>query len=194
MFSTISSSRCRDARSFATLPMWRGKQRDRAHAFGAAEPGPSSPSAAPIADAGVDRPTRAVFTRDHGPTACAGGDKPRCSARLCACVRHGAGGGASLGAGLCAHQPQRAHRSPLHPWLAGIPIVDRHGLIAFDLFALFNDTFFMSLMFLLSGLFVGRAWRAKAAGASCVTGACVSGRRSSSWRSWRRSPTIPPFG
>ena len=48
-----------------------------------------------------------------------------------------------------------AHSSPLHPWLAGIPIVDSHRLIGFDLFALFNDTFFMSLMFLLSGLFVG---------------------------------------
>ena len=53
-------------------------------------------------------------------------------------------------------------RSPVHPWLAGIPIVDSHRLIGFDLFALFNDSFFMSLMFLLSGLFVGRAWRAKA--------------------------------
>ena len=54
--------------------------------------------------------------------------------------------------------------APLHPWLAGIPIVDRHGLIAFDLFALFNDTFFMSLMFLLSGLFVGPSLARKGGG------------------------------
>lgn len=55
-------------------------------------------------------------------------------------------------------------RSPLHPWLAGIPIVDSHRLIVFDLFALFNDTFFMSLMFLLSGLFVGPSLARKGAG------------------------------
>ena len=51
--------------------------------------------------------------------------------------------------------PAAAPRSPVHPWLAGVPIVDSHRLAVFDLFALFNDTFFMSLMFLLSGLFVG---------------------------------------
>jgi hypothetical protein len=50
--------------------------------------------------------------------------------------------------------PNAAPRHPLHPWLAGIPIADSHRLVAFDLFGLFNDTFFMSLMFLLSGLFV----------------------------------------
>jgi len=50
--------------------------------------------------------------------------------------------------------PNAAPRHPLHPWLAGIPIADSHRLVGFDLFAFFNDTFFMSLMFLLSGLFV----------------------------------------
>jgi hypothetical protein len=50
--------------------------------------------------------------------------------------------------------PNAAPRDPLHPWLAGIPIADSHGFVGFDLFGLFNDTFFMSLMFLLSGLFV----------------------------------------
>jgi Acyltransferase family len=50
--------------------------------------------------------------------------------------------------------PDVAPRHPLHPWLAGIPIADSHRLVVFDLFAFFNDTFFMSLMFLLSGLFV----------------------------------------
>jgi fucose 4-O-acetylase-like acetyltransferase len=50
--------------------------------------------------------------------------------------------------------PDVSPRHPLHPWLTGIPIADSHRLVAFDLFALFNDTFFMALMFLLSGLFV----------------------------------------
>ena len=57
--------------------------------------------------------------------------------------------------------PAAAPRSPLHPWLAGIPIVDSHRLIVFDLFGLFTDTFFMSLMFLLSGLFVGPSLSSK---------------------------------
>jgi peptidoglycan/LPS O-acetylase OafA/YrhL len=60
--------------------------------------------------------------------------------------------------------PAAAPRSPLHPWLAGIPIVDSHRLAVFDLFALFNDTFFMSLMFLLSGLFVGPSLARKGSG------------------------------
>ena len=50
--------------------------------------------------------------------------------------------------------PNAAPRDPLHPWLAGVPIADSHRVIGFDLFSFFNDTFFMSLMFLLSGLFV----------------------------------------
>ena len=60
--------------------------------------------------------------------------------------------------------PAAAPRSPQHPWLAGVPIVDSHRLILFDLFALFNDTFFMSLMFLLSGLFVGPSLAHKGGG------------------------------
>ena len=50
--------------------------------------------------------------------------------------------------------PTVAPRDPLHPWLGGIPIVDSHRVIGFDLFGLFNDLFFMSLLFFLSGLFV----------------------------------------
>ena len=57
--------------------------------------------------------------------------------------------------------PTVAPRDPRLPWLAGIPIADAHGVIGFDLFAFFNDTFFMSLMFLLSGLFVWPALRRK---------------------------------
>jgi peptidoglycan/LPS O-acetylase OafA/YrhL len=60
--------------------------------------------------------------------------------------------------------PAAEPRSPVHPWLAGIPIVDSHRLIGFDFFALFNDTFFMSLMFLLSGLFVGPSLARKGSG------------------------------
>jgi peptidoglycan/LPS O-acetylase OafA/YrhL len=60
--------------------------------------------------------------------------------------------------------PNVSLRSPAHPWLAGIPIVDSHRLAVFDLFALFNDTFFMALMFLLSGLFVGPSLARKGTG------------------------------
>ena len=71
--------------------------------------------------------------------------------------------------------PNAVPRSPVHPWLAGIPIVDAgHRLIGFDLFALFNDTFFMSLMFLLSGLFVGPSLARKGSGNFLRDGACVS--------------------
>jgi peptidoglycan/LPS O-acetylase OafA/YrhL len=43
---------------------------------------------------------------------------------------------------------------PSRPWLSGIPIADSHRLLAFDLMSFFDDIFFMSLMFLVSGLFV----------------------------------------
>lgn len=123
-----------------------------------------SPSAAPIADAGVDRPTRAVFTaitgRPHAQAATSRDvalDYLRAFVTVLVVAHHSV-----LAYALIS--PNVAPRSPLHPWLAGIPIVDRHGLIAFDLFALFNDTFFMSLMFLLSGLFVGPSLARKGGG------------------------------
>jgi hypothetical protein len=43
---------------------------------------------------------------------------------------------------------------PRHSWLAGAPIADSHRMPGVDLFLHFNDNYFMSLMFLLSGLFV----------------------------------------
>jgi peptidoglycan/LPS O-acetylase OafA/YrhL len=46
-----------------------------------------------------------------------------------------------------------AHFDPLH-YLWGAPIVDAARWRGFDLLTLFNDIFFMSLMFFLSGLFV----------------------------------------
>jgi peptidoglycan/LPS O-acetylase OafA/YrhL len=123
-----------------------------------------SPSAAPIADAGVDRPTRAVFTaitgRPHAQAATSRDvalDYLRAFVTVLVVAHHSV-----LAYALIS--PNVAPRSSLHPWLAGIPIVDRHGLIAFDLFALFNDTFFMSLMFLLSGLFVGPSLARKGGG------------------------------
>jgi peptidoglycan/LPS O-acetylase OafA/YrhL len=51
-----------------------------------------------------------------------------------------------------------AHLSPAQPRTLQIlpaPIVDPHRWAGFDVMAIFNDTFFMALMFLLSGLF---AW------------------------------------
>jgi len=53
---------------------------------------------------------------------------------------------------------------PIHPWLSGIPIFDSHRVSAFDLFALFNDIFFMSLMFFVSGLFVWPSLARKGSG------------------------------
>src|SRR5713101_2785088 len=44
------------------------------------------------------------------------------------------------------------------------PVVDSHRWIGFAFFAGFNDTFFMSLMFLLSGLFVANSLQRKGAG------------------------------
>src|SRR5262245_19891833 len=39
-------------------------------------------------------------------------------------------------------------------YLDGAPLVDPQRWIGFDVFVLFNDTFFMALMFFISGLFV----------------------------------------
>lgn len=51
--------------------------------------------------------------------------------------------------------PSSAARFDTKPYLWGpFPIVDRERWLGFDLFIVFNDIFFMSLMFLLSGLFV----------------------------------------
>jgi len=47
-----------------------------------------------------------------------------------------------------------ARFDPKHYLLSTAPIVDTQRWRGFDLFVLFNDIFFMSLMFLLSGLFV----------------------------------------
>jgi hypothetical protein len=114
--------------------------------------------------AGVESPTRptfaAVTSRPHGHAATsrdAALDYLRAFVTVLVVAHHSV-----LAYALVS--PAAAPRSPLHPWLAGIPIVDSHRLIGFDLFALFNDTFFMSLMFLLSGLFVGPSLQRKGAG------------------------------
>jgi peptidoglycan/LPS O-acetylase OafA/YrhL len=121
-------------------------------ARGASGAGASAP---PVADAGVGRPTRAVLSavmgRAHAEAAAsrdASLDTLRAFVTVLVVAHHSV-----LAYALIS--PAAAPRSPVHPWLAGVPIVDSHRLAVFDLFALFNDTFFMSLMFLLSGLFVG---------------------------------------
>ena len=109
-------------------------------------------SAMPIA---ADRPTRAVFAAVAGPPhAHAATSRDRALDYLRAFVTVLVVAHHSVLA-YALISPNAVPRSRLHPWLAGIPIVDSHRLVGFDLFALFNDTFFMSLMFLLSGLFVG---------------------------------------
>jgi hypothetical protein len=54
---------------------------------------------------------------------------------------------------------------PHHAWLAGAPVADSHRLPGVDLFLHFNDNFFMSLMFFLSGLFVWPSLARKGSGA-----------------------------
>ena len=49
-------------------------------------------------------------------------------------------------------------------WWRAFPIVDTHGSDNFTLFIAFNDTFFMSLLFLLSGLFVASSFASKGFG------------------------------
>lgn len=53
---------------------------------------------------------------------------------------------------------------PHHAWLAGAPVADSHRLPGVDLFLHFNDNFFMSLMFFLSGLFVWPSLARKGSG------------------------------
>ena len=118
-----------------------------------------SPLAAPIADAGVDRVFTTVTGRPHAQAAAsrdAALDTLRAFVTVLVVAHHSVLAYALVSPGVSA-------RSPAHPWLAGIPIVDSHRLSVFDLFALFNDTFFMALMFLLSGLFVGPSLARKGA-------------------------------
>ena len=49
-------------------------------------------------------------------------------------------------------------------WWQAFPVVDSQRWTGFSLFAAFNDTFFMSLMFFLSGLFVWHSLQRKGAG------------------------------
>src|SRR5579872_3638897 len=49
---------------------------------------------------------------------------------------------------------------PPYPWRS-FPIVDGHRFLGFDLFCAWQDVFLMSLMFLMSGLFVAPSLRRK---------------------------------
>jgi peptidoglycan/LPS O-acetylase OafA/YrhL len=53
---------------------------------------------------------------------------------------------------------------PAH-YLDGAPLVDERRWVGFDVFILFNDTFFMALMFFVSGLFVWPSVQRKGEGA-----------------------------
>jgi surface polysaccharide O-acyltransferase-like enzyme len=57
------------------------------------------------------------------------------------------------------------HFDPVHYLWSTAPIIDSHRWLWFDLIVLFNDIFFMSLMFFLSGLFVWPSLIRKGAGA-----------------------------
>ena len=53
------------------------------------------------------------------------------------------------------------HFDPRHYLWSSAPIVDPQRCVGFDIAVLFNDSYFMPLMFLLSGLFVGPSLRRK---------------------------------
>ncbi|MFL6463394.1 MAG: acyltransferase family protein [Bryobacteraceae bacterium] len=63
-----------------------------------------------------------------------------------------------------APPPSRSLLTQPQWWLA-FPVVDSHRWAGFDLLVGFNDVFFMSLMFFLSGLFVWNSLRRKGASA-----------------------------
>lgn len=117
-----------------------------------------------IARAGVDRPTAAVLSDlSRRPLARAATSRDAALDHLRAfvtvlVVAHHS---------ILAYAPTTAKvaaRNPLHSWQGGVPIVDSRNLAVFDLVALFNDTFFMSLMFFLSGLFVAPSLARKGSG------------------------------
>jgi peptidoglycan/LPS O-acetylase OafA/YrhL len=53
------------------------------------------------------------------------------------------------------------------------PIIDNQRWIGFDIFFAFNNTFFMSLMFFISGLFVYKSLEKKDGGCFCRIVLCV---------------------
>jgi glucans biosynthesis protein C len=59
------------------------------------------------------------------------------------------------------------HFDPLHYLWSSAPIVDTSKWLGFDLIVLFNDSYFMPLMFLLSGLFVWLSLTRKGSLAYC---------------------------
>ncbi len=56
------------------------------------------------------------------------------------------------------------HFDPQHYLWSTAPVVDSHQWLALDVFVLFNDSFFMALMFFLSGLFVWPSLTRKGSG------------------------------
>ena len=60
--------------------------------------------------------------------------------------------------------PPHASLAAQPRWWQAFPVVDSQRWTGFSLFVGFNDTFFMSLMFFLSGLFVWHSLRRKGAG------------------------------
>ena len=101
-------------------------QKGRAYAAAGASGVGVSPT--PMADAGVGRPTRAVFAAVAGrPDAHAATSRDAALDTLRAFVTVLVVAHHSVIA-YALISPAAAPRSPLHPWLAGIPIVDSHRL------------------------------------------------------------------
>jgi len=80
-----------------------------------------------------------------------------------------------------APPPAASLLTPPRLWGA-FPVVDNQKWPGFSLFVGFNDTFFMALMFFLSGLFVWSSLRRKGTAAFCATASSGSACRSPSPR------------
>jgi hypothetical protein len=78
-------------------------------------------------------------------------------------------------------------------WWEAFPVVDPHKWTGWSFFTGFNDVFFMTLMFFLSGLFVQQSIERKGVGVFLAI-ACCAWDFPSCWQpsSSRRSPTIRP--
>jgi len=124
-------------------------------------------STTPIADAGIDRPPQGVlggsaeakavaaFTPARTtPSRDAALDYLRAFVTVLVVAVHSAAGYAIV---IPASHPH-------HVWLTGAPVVDSQRLPGVDLFLHFNDNFFMTLMFFLSGLFVWPSLARKGSG------------------------------
>ena len=115
-----------------------------------------STTATPIADAGVERPRKEVLAVPAATDVAARSPAQATTSRDAALDNLRAFVTVLVVAvhSVAAYALIIPASHPRHSWLAGAPIADSHRMPGVDLFLHFNDNYFMSLMFFLSGLFV----------------------------------------